>query len=334
MRIDGIDRAGEPALDDVPQDLVPDAAAAFPGTDHGHRRRHEDVPQADLAGCLLPDVHGLHGAVVRGQVHHDELGRALHPQPDVEAEVVQNLYGRTVLGQHLGVELSDPHLARSRRQVLEQQRADALVVVFVGHQQRHLRRQVGDAFEGGHPDELPVDPGAERDVLVARRLHQKLDVRDRRGLAEGEEPQVPRSLRHPGVQFEQRIDVARLDGTDVDETAVGADGVDPAGRVGLDGRLYPGRDGHGGSDPQMSTASTDFSSVAMLLAYSTDAVEIAEVSRCRSLGHLLRQETACRRRLQTATEGHRLGGTGRIGQLAHPPGRGHLLGPRVRPARP
>ena len=66
----------------------------------------------------------------------DDAGveRAVHD----EAARREHLEHLVVLAEHVGLELGDAGGARDRRQVLEQQRADAAALVLVGDRERDL----------------------------------------------------------------------------------------------------------------------------------------------------------------------------------------------------
>ena len=82
-----------------------------------------------------------------------------------EAALGEDVQHAVVLAQHVGLELGDAVGARDRRQVLEQQRAEAASLVGIADRERHLGtvrrrgRVVGDGVARRRDDALlVVDP--------------------------------------------------------------------------------------------------------------------------------------------------------------------------------
>jgi hypothetical protein len=180
-----------------------------------------------------------------------------------------------VLGEHLGDERPDALAVRHDRQLLEQQRTQALGLVPVRHEQGDLRqravRRLRDEVADG--DEVAVDQrrdGRPRPV----RPQQLLDVPLARALAHGEVAQPARSGRHRGVQRPQGGLVLRHDGAQLRDPPVAQEDVG-------DGGLVPDVPGGGHPLPCASGDSTHPAAGA-LCSSTSRSVRVGRSSRTAS----------------------------------------------------
>ena len=150
---------------------------------------------------------------------------ALHP----EARALEDAKHRAVVGQDLGDEAADPHLAGLLRELLEQPRADALALQLIGHREGDLgARGIAQPHVAAERDDalarLVGDRAGQRAALepvgIQHRLHEP-----RRHLRKAVEAQVAALL---GQVLEER-DHARLVGargrTEAHRGAVAQDDV-------------------------------------------------------------------------------------------------------------
>ena len=151
LPVHGIRGAGEPALDDVAEELPADRA----GTRGGAQHRHARGPEEGLQGRDDRSVVALvHPRAVRlaGRDRELELHRPLgEPPRHVEARVAEDPQHGDVPGQHLGDEPLDAVRGGERRELLEQARADAAALELVGDGEGHLGgRRVAQPIVGRH----------------------------------------------------------------------------------------------------------------------------------------------------------------------------------------
>ena len=144
-RVDRVDRAGEAAAQDVPQDRPPDRPGPPARADHRDRRGPQHVLQARHAGRPFALGHrlavgaerdvGLAGRQREGQVVHAVGQGAVGLQPGVG----EHLQHERVLAQRLRREGVQAAAAGQRDQVFQQQHPDAAVVHVVGDREGDLR---------------------------------------------------------------------------------------------------------------------------------------------------------------------------------------------------
>jgi hypothetical protein len=108
----------------------------------------------------------------------------------VEADVAQYLCHRGVLGEDLGDELTYSAVSRDAGQVLQQQRADAIVVSVVCDEQPDLGMLRIDSLERGYSDDLAADGRHQCVVRVTARADQAGDILVSGRAAQAEEAQV------------------------------------------------------------------------------------------------------------------------------------------------
>jgi hypothetical protein len=194
---------------------VPQAAgvrAALPGVDRvlcaGGGGDREAEPDSAVVGIELP----LHG----------------------EAGVGEDLQHRRVLGQRLRDEPAQAVLAGQRGQVLQQQCADAAVLLVVRDEERDLRiGRAGQRLAAGHPDHHTVLLGDQRQPAVVVLAQQVLQVLLTRSPAGREVAQVDAPVGGGVVQGPQRRGVVVDHRAQVHQVPVGEQRVPAAaaGRV-------------------------------------------------------------------------------------------------------
>jgi hypothetical protein len=210
--VDGEQRPVEPP-GGVRPERMPDGAGRVGGADDGHRPRDEHACHRSRVGALLATFHRV-----------DELGGVLEVEvevdhPGVEAALERPAGARehgehgAVLGQHLGGEPADAVGASDGREVLEQQRGDALALVLVVDHERGLGVvAVGPALVAGPPDELAVPLDHERHAVDEVELGEVFELAAaERGL--GREVSAVLALaRLPLVEGSQGVLVVGRDG--------------------------------------------------------------------------------------------------------------------------
>ena len=130
-----VDDAGSPAerLDEVGDDAPPRCRVILLHAEHDHMRRIDDRPQrahggppVALVGVVLEDVVGR-------QVELDVDHAVVQPAAVGEPDGAEHGLHRGVVGQRLGDETAKAGGLGDHRQVLQEDRGDALVVMGVGH---------------------------------------------------------------------------------------------------------------------------------------------------------------------------------------------------------
>ena len=137
-RVDRVDRAGEPVLEQVPQQRVADLAVVVARPHDGDRRGCEqprDRPGLAALLALVGDGEGVLGLVDRERQVDDAV---LVGAFGLVAGVLEDPHHLAVLGQHLGDEALDAALAGGRGEVLEQHRAEPAALVGVLDQEGDL----------------------------------------------------------------------------------------------------------------------------------------------------------------------------------------------------
>ena len=149
--VHGIGGAGEPALDDVAEELPADRAGTRGRAEHRHARGSEEGLEGGDDGSVVALVHPR-AVGLAGRDRELELHRPLgEPPRHVEARVAEDPQHGDVPGQHLGDEALDAVRGGERRELLEQARADAAAVELVGDGEGHLGgRRVTQPVVGRH----------------------------------------------------------------------------------------------------------------------------------------------------------------------------------------
>ena len=147
--VHGIGGAGEPALDDVAEQLPSDRAGTRRGAQHRDARGPEERLQRRDDRRVVALVHPRAVRLAGGD-RELELHRPLgEPPRHVEAGVAEDPEHGHVPGQHLGDEPLDALRGGERRELLEQARADAAALELVGDGEGHLGgRRVAQAVVG------------------------------------------------------------------------------------------------------------------------------------------------------------------------------------------
>ena len=238
-RVDRVDRAGEAAVDEVPQDRPADRSGAPARADDRDRGRHQHGPHARHVRGPLP--HGdriavgaqggvrLVGRQRERQVIHAVHQGALRLQPGV-GEHPQ--HGR-VLAQRLRGKGAEPPAAAQRDQVLQQQHADAAVMQVIGDRERDLRGPGPGAglLVGAAADHLTVQHGQQRRVIRPGLAAYPARLPLGRQRAHAEKPQVQIVRGHLGVHVPHRVEVIRPRRPDLDRGAVAQQSVSAVLRV-------------------------------------------------------------------------------------------------------
>lgn len=212
-RVHGVHGTGEAALDDVEQELVPDATGFAAGTDHGHRLRGEEAMQRAVLCRPLPIGDPLEGCgVVRG-VEHQFHHAAVHCANLLESGADQYAQHLGVLAQSVGAQPFDAVLPGRRRELLQQEGPDPAAVHGVLQQEGHLRLTGAERFVARDTDDVVAVLGHQ--CHVSARLGRKvMGVVIGHGPTDAEEPQVDRLVRHPRVHGRQRRFVIHADRPD------------------------------------------------------------------------------------------------------------------------
>jgi hypothetical protein len=162
----------------------------------------------------------------------DHAGRGAGTGP--EAGVAEDAEHGVVAEQGVGLEPADAPLPGRPGQLLEQQRAHPPALVGVGHHEGHLGH-VGPRppVVAGHRHQPVGHGGDQREPVVVVDGGEALHLGVRQDGVGAEVAAVDGVGREAGVERHQGGAVAGPDGADVDDAAVGQDGVDlPLGRVG------------------------------------------------------------------------------------------------------
>ena len=201
-RVDGDHTAMEAGLDDRAEHGRPDPGAVGAGADHGDRGGPEHRLQRPGLGAELPGVRAfgrhLGGAGAERQHHGADVEGALAGV----AGGREHGQHRVVLGEHVGLQRRDSESQGARRQVLEQQGADALAASVVGDEEGHLVAGRGHRLRRGEPDQPAVPLGDQSQRL--RIGEHVVDVRVGGMPGHAEEPHPDRLVGHLLVQLVQR----------------------------------------------------------------------------------------------------------------------------------
>ena len=234
LRVDDDEVAEVAALDDGLHDRGTDPGPVPAGTDDRDPLRPQQRRQRGSLGVRLAGVRGAQGALrgLGGHLHGDDA--AVELAGHLEAGVLEHAHHRGVLGQHVGGEADHAHRAGGRREVLEEQGADAVAAERVGDQERDLGLVV-QPLGRGEPHQALVLPQAQRQDLAGVVLGQEVVDVGVPGLTAGAEEAQPQALQaHFVVQGEERVAVVEAEPADHRQRAVGQQHV--SGRRLRDGR--------------------------------------------------------------------------------------------------
>ena len=191
------------------------------GADHHHRRGREHQAQACRVRGPLPLADHTDRLCIGGQFDRDLRRAALELHLGGKPAVPQSVHGRVVPAEDVGHEAGDAVSPGHHRQMLDQQRADALVLPGVGHQQRQFGGIAGQPLVGRNPDDLPADPCGEGLVVGVRGANESLRVFLGGIPADPEEAQIQRPVRCAEVQLVQSLDIRGHRRADVHQTPIG-----------------------------------------------------------------------------------------------------------------
>jgi hypothetical protein len=199
--------SGEVCGEDVAEELPSDRPAPGRGAEHGDGPRLEEGPQRgddpDVVALVDPRREALGGG--DREPHLDRA--ALELAHDLEADVLEDVEHRAVLGQDLGQERLDPDGTCPGGQLLEEARAEPPAVQLVGDDERDLGggriAQSGPARERDHP---VVEDADERSALRPVRLDERLDEA-RLGAYGTVEAQVAALVGEPGEERDEGVQV-------------------------------------------------------------------------------------------------------------------------------
>ena len=128
------------------------------GADDDDVRRLEDRAQRPHGGLPVAQVGVVLQQVVGGQVELDAHDAVLEPLPVHQPDGAEHAQHGRVPGQRLGDEAAEPGCPGDQRQVLQQHRGDALVVVGVGDGEGDLGLvPAGPAWYSPTPMSAPSD---------------------------------------------------------------------------------------------------------------------------------------------------------------------------------
>ena len=230
LRVDGVHGPGEATGEDVAQHLVSDGLGPGTRADHGDRLRGEQRTQARGIGRALAIVDRGHDPRARLEVEREPDDAVLEAALGREAEVANHPDHRGVLGENLSHEPLDPVAPGDAGQMLDEQRADAFVLVVVVDEKCDLGRGPAQPFEGRHADQFVIDESHERLVLDAGRTKQALDIVVGGVAAQREEAVEDRLVGCPLVERQQGLSVALLYWPDVNQSPVSAHRIDVIAR--------------------------------------------------------------------------------------------------------
>lgn len=241
--VDGVDRAGEPGLPDVPQDAAADPAEGAAHPDHGDRAGGQQPLDRAGLGALFAGV--LHGERAVGglQAELQTDDAVLEAALLLVARVGEDLDHLGVGGEHLGGEAPDAALTGDRRDVLQQGGGDTPALVRVLDEEGHLGL-VGRGGGGHAPvvdpvvahggDELAADRHGQPHPVDVVVVGEAAHVLGREARVRGEEPVVLRLVRDLLVEAHQAVGVVGGDGPDARGAAVAEDHVGlPVGGIGV-----------------------------------------------------------------------------------------------------
>ena len=228
-------------------------------TESGLAARTDD---RDRAWLEQPSDRGRLGPVLAGVGHGQRvLGRLeveRQPRDTVVELVVDDVAGLlehpqhlVVGGQDVGHEPRDASLPGRRRDVLEEDRADAAPLVGVLDVERHLGGVLVEPLVADDADHLVADRRDECHAVVVVDDREALDVALGQLAVEGEEAEVDGLVRQPGVEALQPVGVVGPDRPQVGGPPVAEHdvGLPVRGIAGIRGRGAAGIHGPEASEP-------------------------------------------------------------------------------------
>jgi hypothetical protein len=128
----------EAPREQVPEDLVADAAAGAAGAHDRDRTWAEDRLQGGHVGAALPGAHRFEKCLVLVDRKRDVDDTVLHPGLHGEPDGTEHVEHAPVLGQCLGDEAAYAVVAGDGGEMFEQQGGDASALVLVVDHERHF----------------------------------------------------------------------------------------------------------------------------------------------------------------------------------------------------
>ena len=185
-RVDGEHGAGRRRRHVAPQDLA-DRSRLVARADDGDRAGEQEAGHRPRVGALLAALDGVEEllGLVEREVEVDDT--ALEPSLDGPPGPAEHREHGPVVGEHLGGEADDAVGAGDRREVLEQQRGDALALVLVVHHEGGVGVvAAAPALVAGPGDELAEALDDERHAVDHVDVGEVLEDRRRTAPASGE----------------------------------------------------------------------------------------------------------------------------------------------------
>ena len=218
-RMDHADLARE-RLQQVSENPPAGGRLVAAGADDDDVLGFDERPQRADCGLPVALISVVLQEVVCGQVELNAHGSLVQPAAVRESDGAEHLLHRRVVGECLRDEAAKPGGLGDHRQILEQDRGDALVVVGVGNGEGDLGLLTGrQGVVLADADDLVLELGEECDVpveVVDRGAFQ-LVVRDERSPAE--EAKMPRDGLEPVVEGPQALNVGRAGRTDANRSS-------------------------------------------------------------------------------------------------------------------
>ena len=228
LRVDRVDGSPEAGGQEVREQGGADRAWAGRCTDERDGARAEERSHAlgsRLACACLgghPRLLGLRSR--KEQVDDAGVGRAT----DLQVAVPEDVEHLVVVAEDIGAELRDAALARDAQQMLEQHRADAAPLVFIGDRERHLGGRVLVVRDVSADSDDPLrstlaQGGDEGDVVHEIRAGEVVQIALAQPPLHAHESEADRALAEAVEVLDQSLAIIRADGAHMDRSAVAQD---------------------------------------------------------------------------------------------------------------
>ena len=225
-RVDREHRRRSPTPVTLRHSTSPTEPGPIAGADDGDRARQQEPGHRPGVGTLLAPLDGVEEllGVVEREVEVDDA--ALEAPLDRPAGAAEHRQHRPVVGEHLGGEAVDAVGAGDRREVLEQQRGDALALVLVvDHEGGVGVVAAGPPLVAGPGDELAVALDDQGHAVDEVDVGEVLEVGFGQLRLRREVAPVDALGGLPLVERGERRRVGRADRPDVRRLAVAEDDV-------------------------------------------------------------------------------------------------------------